>query len=205
MSEQTFIASIRATARGIFNGSLDALAGADAMFSAIGRGYEQAWRDGAKSCGILADERTEEESKELARLIGDNYQYVGRFVEWVVQHSKANGGNWEMIQSRAFEWSNRYTYVETVAREMACKDQKEVWIYGPTEHCCDCLRMHGRVYRNSVWAKYGIEPRSPNLACFGGHCQCQRKPTDLPVTKGRPPALRGPGGCGKGKKKELST
>lgn len=201
MSQDSFLASIRAAARGVWNGNLDALSGADAMFSAIGRGYEQAWQEGASSCGIKPDERTEEESKELTRIIGDHYQFVGRFVEWITAHSKANGGNLEMVLGRAFEWSNRYVYIETVAREMACKNQKEVWRTDPVkEHCCDCLRMEGRVYRNSTWAKYGIEPRSPALACFGGHCGCHREPTDLPITKGRPPALRGPGGCGKGKR-----
>lgn len=204
-SLSTFQASINASARGLWLDELDALAGADALFSAIGRGFEQAFRDGQKECGILPGERTEEESKELTRLIGDNYQYVGRFVEWIIQHSKANGGNWEMIKSRASEWVNRYVYVQTVAREMTCADQKEIWLYGPAEHCCDCLRLHGRVYRNSTWRKYGLEPRSPNLACFGGHCKCERKSTDLPLTRGRPPTLRGPGGCGKGKKKKELT
>lgn len=205
MSQESFQASIRAVSRGIWLGELDALSGADALFSAIGRGYEQAFRDGAKSCGILPGERTEAESQELARLIGDNYQYVGRFVEWVSEHSKANGGNLEMVMSRAFEWSNRYVYVETVAREMACKDQKEVWYRGNTEQgCCDCIRLHGRVYRNSVWATIA-EPRSHALNCGGWNCDCRREPTDLPITRGRPPKLRGPGGCGKvGKKKELS-
>lgn len=198
----TFRASINATSRGLWLGELDALSGADAMFSAIGRGFEIAFREGQKSCGILPGERTEEESKELTRLIGDNYQHVGRFVEWIIQHNKASGAPFEMIRSRADMWINRYEYVATVARELSCADSKEIWIYGPTEHCCDCLRLHGRVYRNSVWRKYGLEPRSPALACFGGHCACRREKTDQPITKGRPPKLRGPGGCGKAKRKK---
>lgn len=205
MSLDSFQASINASARGLWLGQLDALAGADALFSAIGRGFNQAWIEGSQSCGVREDERTEEESKELTRLIGDNYQYVGRFVEWIIAHSKASGAPWEMIKARAQEWIARYTYVQTVAREMACADSKEVWRIDGGEHCCDCLRMNGRVYRNSVWRKYGIETQSPLLACFGGNCKCQRLPTDLPITKGRPPALRGPGGCGRGKRKELES
>jgi hypothetical protein len=191
-----------ALSRGVYTGTLTSFEGADALFSAVGRGYEQAFTEGQKACGIKADERTEEESAELTRLIGDNYQYVGRYIEWIVAHNKASGAPFEMIKARAQEWIARYTYIETIAREMACKDLKELWIIDGGEHCCDCLRMNGRVYRNSIWAKYGIETQSPKLACFGGHCKCQRKPTDLPITKGRPPALRGPGGCGKGKKKK---
>lgn len=201
-SLSTFQASINAASRGLWLGQLDALSGADALFSAIGRGFEQAFTEGQKEYGVKANERTEEESKELARLIGDNYQFVGRFVEWIVTHNKASGSPWEMIRARAAEWINRYVYVQTVGREMANANQKEIWLYGPAEHCCDCLRLHGRVYRNSTWRKYGLEPRSPALACFGAHCKCERKPTDLPLTRGRPPTLRGPGGCGKGKKKK---
>lgn len=204
-SLSTFQASINAASRGLWLGQLDALSGADALFSAIGRGFEQAFTEGQKECGIKANERTEEESKELTRLIGDNYQFVGRFVEWIIQHSKANGGNWEMIKSRASEWVNRYIYVQTVAREMTCLNVKEIWLRGNTEAgCCDCLRLHGRVYRNQTWIKIA-EPRSPKLNCGGYHCDCRREKTDLPITKGRPPTLRGPGGCGKGrKKKELA-
>lgn len=191
-----------ALSRGVWLEQLSTLEGADALFSAIGRGYEQAFTEGQKACGVKANERTEEESAELTQLIGDNYQYVGRYIEWIASHNKSTGSPFEMIKARAQEWIARYTYIETIAREMACANQKEVWIIDGGEHCCDCLRMNGRVYRNSTWRKYGIEPQSPNLACFGGHCKCKRVTTDLPITKGRPPALRGPGGCGKGKKKK---
>jgi hypothetical protein len=205
MSLATFRASILAVSRGLFNNQIDALSGADALFSAIGRGFEQAWQEGAKECGLLPAERTKEESDALALIIGDNYQYVGRFVTWIVEHSKANGGNFEMVKARASEWVARYTMVQIRAREMGCADRKEIWIIDGGEHCCDCLRMNGRVYRNSIWLKYGIEPQSPLLACFGGHCKCRREPTDLPITKGRPPQLRGPGGCGRLKELNVAT
>lgn len=193
---------MRAAARGIWQADLDPLAGADAIYSAIRRGFEQAFTEGAAEYGIKAGERTEAESKRLNELIGENYQYVARFVQWIYEHSKANGFRFATIESRLSEWVNRYEYVKTVGREMANADRKEIWQYGIAEHCCDCLRLHGRVYRNSQWARYGLEPHSPNLACGGYHCKCTRKPTDLPITKGKPPALRGPGGCGRGRKRK---
>lgn len=202
MSQATFQSSILATCRGLYLGELDALSGADSLFSAVGRGFEQAFREGQKECGVLPADRTEEESATLTRLIGDSYQHVGRLVEWIVQHNEASGAPWEMIKSRAAMWVSRYEYVKTVAREMACANVKEVWLANPSkESCCDCLRLHGRVYRNKTWAKIA-EPRSPKLSCFGVHCHCRREKTDLPITRGRPPVLRGPGGCGKGKKRE---
>lgn len=204
MSLSTYRTSIRSTFRNAWNGA-SPLDVADQMYSAIRRGFESAWQEGAKSCGILATERTKEEQDRLNLLIGDNFQHVARLVDWLYQHRQSEGFKFSDILYRADEWVNRYEYVATIGREMACSDQKEIWLYGPTEHCCDCLRLHGRVYRNSTWRKYGIEPRSPALACFGSHCKCRREKTDQPVTKGRPPALRGPGGCGKGKRKELAT
>ena len=204
MSQADFKRQIMSAFRGGWNGNLNTLSFADAMYASIRRGFNQAWIEGALACNVKANERTDEEQKRLDLLIGDNFQYVGRLADWIFEHSKANGYKFSDITYRADEWIARYTYVQTVGREMACANLKELWTYGPTEHCCDCLRMHGRVYRNSIWAKYGIEPQSPNLACFGGHCRCKKTPTDLPVTKGRPPALRGPGGCGKAKKKELT-
>jgi len=204
-SLSTFQASVRAATRGLYLGELDNMSAADALFSAIGRGFEQAWREGAREAGILANERTKEESDTLALMIGDQYQYVRQFVQWIYEHNKTSGAPYEMILARAQMWINRYNQVVTRAREMGDLDAKEVWLYNPAkEHCCDCARMHNRVYRNSIWFKYGIEPNSSALACFGGNCGCKRQKTDLPITKGRPPALRGPGGCGKGKKKELN-
>lgn len=205
MSLETFQASVLAACRGLWGGQTDNLQFADQMFSALRRGYEQAWQEGAKECGVLPDERTQEETNQLGRMIGDNFQYVANFGQWIFEHNKASGTKFESIRSRANQWINRYDEVKTISREMACADQKETWLIGKTEaHCCDCLRMHGRTYRNSIWRKYDIHPKSAKLACFGGHCDCHRIPTNAKVTKGKPPALRGPGGCGKVKKKEAA-
>lgn len=206
-SLESYQASLNAASRGIWSAELDTLMGADAIYSAIRRGFEQAFTEGAAEYGIKASERTEAESKRLGELIGENFQYVARFVQWIYDHSRANGFKFETIRNRISEWVNRYEYVKTVGREMANADQKELWQRGQTEKgCCDCLRLAGRVYRNSQWQRYQLEPRSPKLNCGGYHCDCRRIPTDLPITKGKPPALRGPGGCGKGRKrKELDA
>ena len=191
MSLATFSASVRASARGIWLGEMDALGAADALFSAIGRGFEQAFTEGQKDCGILASERTEEESKELARLIGDNYQYVGRFVEWIVQHSKENGGNWEMIKARTDLWSGRYEEVKNIAISLSCGNKKLLWQIDGGEHCRSCLKLNGRVHRSSVWAAHDIAPRmiTHSLKCGGYNCKCFWVETDAPATRGRFPKL----------------
>lgn len=58
-------------------------------------------------------------------------------------------------------------------------------------NCDDCLNLHGRVYRASVWDRYGIAPQSPQLACGGWRCGCRFVVTDDPVTPGRPPNIGG--------------
>ena len=192
-SLSTFQASVGAVARGLYNSQLDALAGADAMFSAVGRGLTQAWEEGAKSCGVLATERTDEESAELTRLIGDQYQYVGRFVEWIIQHNKASGAPWEMIKSRAAMWVNRYIEVKGIAQAMTCQNKKLRWQIGKVkkEHCRTCLKLNGRVARASAWDERGIYPRMINglLACGGYNCGCGFVETDQPATRGRWPKL----------------
>jgi hypothetical protein len=173
----------------LWAGQFTTLDFADAMFSAMRRGFEQAWREGALECGILPGERSDEEQKELDRMLGDNLTYVPQFGDYIFANSKANGGSIGPILNRAELWVNRYNEVKAKAQLMACKDAKYRWQYGPTEHCKSCLRLNGRVYRASVWAKYGIQPQSHNLACKGYRCQCQFILTKDPVTKGRPPKI----------------
>jgi hypothetical protein len=195
MTEAAFRKAVSFAVRGLWNGQYSIFNFVDNMYSAIRINYELAWREGALACGIKPEERTDEEKLELARLIGDNLQYVQGFGEYILAHNRASGAKLESLLPRIDAWSSRYLMVQTVAREMACKDQKEKWLRGNTEKpCVDCLRLHGRVYRNSMWAKYGIEPHSPKLACFGVNCDCSRVPTDEPVTPGRPPSLVGPKG-----------
>lgn len=190
-SLSTFRTSIRAAVRGIFSGSIDALSGADAIFSAIRRGFTQAWYEGAKQAGILPDELTPDELKKLGEMIGDNNQYVGRFVDWINQ-IKANGGTVQSVFDRAEMWINRYEEVKATAQSMAAGDKKLRWILGNTErHCRSCLKLNGRVHRASLWASKNIHPRMTDgrLACNGYRCDCRFMETDEPATKGRFPNL----------------
>lgn len=65
------------------------------------------------------------------------------------------------------------------------------WIYGDTDHCEDCLKYNGRVYRAKTWKKYGIQPRESTLKCKGFNCQCRLEKTDKPILPGRPPLPSG--------------
>lgn len=66
------------------------------------------------------------------------------------------------------------------------------WILGETEeHCEDCQKLAGRVYRARTWDRYNIQPRSPELSCQGFQCDCRLEKTNKRVTPGRPPILSG--------------
>lgn len=190
-SLDTFTASIRASFRGLWSGSLNTLDFADAMYSAIRRGFESAWAEGSKECGILATERTQEETKQLGLMIGDNFQYVAGLADWIYQHSKANGGSWEAVVSRSRLWVARYEEVKNIAMSLACKDKKLRWQLNGGENCRTCIKLNGRVHRASVWAAHNISPRmvTNRLRCNGYNCKCHFVETDQPATKGRFPNL----------------
>lgn len=187
----TFKTSIRAAARGLWAGKTDLLDFVDMMYSAIRRGYEQAWRDGAATCGIKPAERTPEEQAALDEMITANQGYVVRYGDWIVEHNQASGAKLQPVLDRAELWVNRYNEVKAKAQTMACGDKKLQWILGKTErHCKTCRKLHGRVHRASVWKRIDIYPRDTRpgkLDCHGFYCDCSLQETDLPATPGRFP------------------
>lgn len=190
-SLDTFTASIRAAFRGLWSSNMTTLDFADAMYSAIRRGFESAWTEGGKECGVLPDERTQEETKQLGLMIGDNFQYVAGLADWIYQHSKVNGGSWEAVASRSKLWVARYEEVKNVAMSLACKNRKLRWQLDGGENCRTCIKLNGRVHRASVWAAHNIAPRmvTRSLKCGGYNCKCSWFETDQPATKGRFPNL----------------
>lgn len=191
MSLSNFKSSLTASARGLWSGQLDSLSFADSIFSTLRRGYIQAWYEGAKQCGVLPDELSEEETAQLNLMIGDANQYVGGLADYIFNHSKVQGISFEDIKPRLFLWVNRYEEVKARATSMACGDKKLKWVIDGGEHCRTCLKLNGRVHRASQWAKFGISPRmvTDRLACGGFRCKCQFIETNEKATRGRFPNL----------------
>jgi len=95
-------------------------------------------------------------------------------------------------QARAFLWANKGLDSLYYAGKLAGASNKALeWVYGETEHCEDCQKLNGRVYRARIWKKYEIMPRSSALACKGFNCQCELMETDKPLMRGKPPTLSG--------------
>lgn len=191
-SVASFGLSVRAAAKGYWSGQTDFFSFVNTLISAVLRGYEQAWREGAAVYGVQPEDRTAEEQQVLDGMINQAQSRVTAFADFVAQRTKALGGYWRDVLPRAELWTEQYEAVRARAQAMASQDQKEQWLLGATEkHCIDCAGVANRVYRGSVWNKYGWYPKSTALACHGFYCDCRREQTDLPITKGHPPTLRG--------------
>lgn len=184
--------NVRALVRGLWRGEFSYFVFVDDMTSAITRNLRGAWAEGAAACGIREDELTSEEIAARDRLINEQFSYLLGFADAIEANSRASGGLLGPQLQRAELWINRYDEAKNRAKTMACGDQKLKWVVGPTEHCEDCARLNGRVYRASVWDRYGLRPQSRDLACGGWRCQCSLVPTSEPATRGRPPSLKGP-------------
>lgn len=185
MSQYSYKIAIRAAVRELFNKKTTIFYFSTSMSSLIAKELRQAWYDGANKCGILPTELSQEELFVLSNEIRTQIQYIVGFGVDIAVAKKL-----PPLLKRADMWANRYSAVIGVAQSYACKDAKLRWISGDSEKKCpDCNKLSGRIYRASVWQKYGIAPGSKLLACKGFRCSCGFEKTDKRVTPGRPPAL----------------
>lgn len=198
LSQEDFKRSVRAQVRSLLFGHTDEFGFTDAMLSALERGLERAWREGAADCGIGPDERSPDETNALRNYINTQATFLPGFAraitdarEQALADDEKITENTGGVMSRASMWANRYGEVVSIAKTMACSDQKYGWDLGPTEHCSDCLAMSAKVKRASAWAAADIRPQSRRLECGGFHCQCRFRKTDQPATPGRLPAVAG--------------
>lgn len=179
--------NIRAGIRGLWNGTWDYYTFLDQMSLAIERGFTQAWYEGAKIYGVSPSELTEEEHVRLLEEVNKEVVFIGNLGQAIIANSKAMGGKLAPLFARAELWVAGYNRVRTMGEMYAARDQKLRFNLGMSkEHCVDCTKYNGKVYRASIWRKYDIQPRSYRLACRGYHCQCFFSPTNEPVTPGYP-------------------
>jgi hypothetical protein len=182
--------NIRAGVYGLWSGRFNFAQFVFHMVAAIERGFRRAWYDGAAECGISPIELTNLELDRLRLETNTEISYVIPFADDIDATDKASGNLLRPLQNRAELWANRYEAIKSMARSYACKDQKLEWVWNPLkEHCTDCGRLNGRVYRASIWRKYNLEPRMKTLACRGYNCGCEFRVTTNPVTPGRPPKV----------------
>lgn len=183
---------LRGIARGLWNGSVDFDQAFSLFTSTIRLRLQSAWYAGAKECGVLPAELSPEELTAMGQVIANEDSRVYQFLDWIEQNNKVSGGKFAPVQSRAGTWANRYDDVKGRAMVMACADLKTRWTLGVAEHCSSCVKLAGKVKRNSYWNRTGILPRVPGatyLECRGFNCQCSLVPTDEPLSRGPLPNL----------------
>lgn len=189
---EAYAKSLRDSVRGLWTGRFDRPTFGEAMFSAIARHLEVAWREGAAECGIRPDERTAKEQATLERFIDGQIAFVPRFGSFIEENNRASGGLLRTSLKRLPPWVNRWNEVKAIASEISCGDQKFVWLLGEAEHCKTCLKLAGRVMRASRWRELDVHPqdtRPGKLDCRGFECKCRRPPTNRRATPGRLPRL----------------
>lgn len=191
-SSSSYRSALRANVKSLWTGSWSVIDFYNATANTVTQGFDQAWEEGAAKVGIKADERTDEETARLALEINLEVSHILKFGTDIANNNKENGGSLDMFYNRVDLWVNSYERILNLAEVMAASDKKLKWKQGPTEQgCIDCTLMDGRVYRGSIWQKYGWEVRSKVLSCGGWKCQCEFVVTDEPVTKGIPPKPTG--------------
>lgn len=170
---------------------------AGAVGSKLAIAVYSVWADAAEQSGLTRDDLTVEElsimtmrqravDQEARAYLPAYFQQIwGGIKKDPPQPSRAS------FEARLAIWINMRAAALNEALSVISRDAKLEWIYSDTEHCRDCAKYNGRVYRASTWARYGIRPQHPSLACHGFHCQCVLSPTDKPVNKGKPPAMTG--------------
>jgi hypothetical protein len=161
----------------------------DQARTVMNRRLSQAWDEGAAECDVLPDEFTVEEQIALGNAIRDELAQLPGFALRIDQNSKANDGKLGPLLERVDDlWVNRYNDFSNQAKVLSCKDEKLLWVLGPTEkHCRTCPRLNGKVKRGSTWEASGIRPQNPpnnSLECGGWNCLCELKPTDRAISKG---------------------
>lgn len=177
----TFRQQLRSQAWQLSTGQIGIYPFTVSLYSTLEIEYNNAWNEGAAGCGISPDERTPEEQRKLEQMIGEAKSHVFDFGSWIVESEP----EWLSIVSRLELWQGDYNLVKTTAQNMACADQKAVWVLGMTErHCGSCSGFAGRVYRRSVWEKNGAIPRSRQLACNGYRCDCRLESTTQRISPG---------------------
>ena len=150
----------------------------------------QAFTAGMASVGLSASDVTYSERQAIEMFIAKQLPFVRAMGTEIIQNRLSSlmggSGSLESITARADIWNNLYREAYNLGVVLGAKDQKLTWRLGPTEHCRSCLHYSGKVYRASLWMKYGAMPQSRELACGGYRCQCRLVPTNDPATPGVP-------------------
>lgn len=161
----SFGLSLRSAVRGLWTGNFTRDEFVTSFGGSIERRLTQAWLEGAAQCGIKPDELTRGEIDERQRLINGQLIWVPNFADDIEADSRANGGAQGPLIDRVPTWVSQYDVARTQGDAMACGDVKKMWVIDPfKDNCNSCLRLNGKVKRNSFWHGRGILPQVNGVA-----------------------------------------
>jgi hypothetical protein len=93
------------------------------------------------------------------------------FASWIEQHAKDADEPFLLTQilNRLDLWVNDLQRFISWCRAEFGGNEKQEWVLGATrEHCTDCLKYAGRIYRARSWMRVGALPQSRALECNKG-------------------------------------
>ena len=197
-----FTAGIRSAVRGLWTGAGVRFWFVDNMTLLIEKHLTKAYNAGAKAAGIAENELTPEERDARDAFVFGQFTYIHDFADAILERQRLHqlkprdpGGQLGPLFNRVPKWANRWNAAYNLGLTNASNNPKLEWVLhlrrGTKKTCGDCSRLNGRVYRANTWRKWDVRPQPPSLLCHGYNCGCGFRPTDAPVTPGRPPGLRG--------------
>ena len=183
-----FRRTLSASVRKLYAGKITEPEFVDALADLIAQQLRRAWNEGMRENGLDPEKDMQPEwEQRIQGLIADEYRYVDGFAV-DIDRAGADQSGVDALVTRAELWANRYNDVVDRARIATMQPDDHVeWVVGDTDHCETCLRLSGVVATAAQWDELearGIYPKSPNLACHGFNCGCERVPTDKPLTPG---------------------
>lgn len=187
--EADYRRNVRAAIRALYGNMIPLYAFVQDLSGVVHRGLTRAFGEGLKAVGFSEGDLTSDEQFELQSALFRETNWVAQFGNDIITARDA-GKPIKPLLTRSEMYVYRYESFKGWAMTMVGGDQKLRWKMNPIkEHCHTCLKLHGRVYRASVWRKADIYPRHRSLECGGWRCGCGFETTSDPVTRGRPPSI----------------
>jgi hypothetical protein len=162
------------------------------MTALIEQQFTQAFRRGVKRGGLSYNDLSPDEQVELDILISEEKSHVLKLLRDFSTDKRDDDVSLDKYRQRAELWIARYDRVEERGFVIAARNAKLTWRRNPAkESCVSCIALDGTTKRASDWKEFGVEPKSPRLACFGGYCGCTLEITDAdtPLSKGSIPRV----------------
>ena len=181
---------IRAAVRGLWSGALSWEDSWESIDITIRRMFRKAFHDGAREVGVQPSELTPEETLQLRQSIQQETAFIAGLLDATEAQSKANGGKLGPLYNRVELWVQRYQQMYTDGQMTAKDDPKLKWVYDHgADHCSSCLKLNGKIKRQSQWQRANLRPQSPQLECMRSAapitvCKCHFEPTTEGASKG---------------------